>query len=88
MVMLEAMSVGLPLISFDCQCGPRDIINTCDNGLLVKEGDVQGLINAIIQVIENQSLRLKLGANSLANTSRFNRDSVMRKWVELFNSLI
>ena len=87
MVMLEAMSVGLPLISFDCQCGPRDIINTCDNGLLVKEGDVQGLVNAIIQVIENQSLRLKLGANSLANTSRFNRDCVMKKWVQLFNSI-
>lgn len=87
MVLLEAMSVGLPLISFDCQCGPRDVIDTGVNGLLVKEGDIEGLANAIIELINNSVLRKKLGKNALEKSKSYSKEKVMKHWDDLFRSL-
>lgn len=87
MVLLEAMSVGLPLISFACQCGPRDVITHDFNGLLIPEGNVQGLADAIIKIIENPSLRVRLGHNSFEKSSEYNKDIIMNRWINLFHSL-
>ena len=43
MVMIEAMSCGLPVVSFDFKCGPKDIIKHGENGLIVNDGDIEGL---------------------------------------------
>ena len=88
MVLLEAMSAGLPIISFACQCGPRDVITPDYNGLLVQEGDIQGLANAILQVIDNPSLRMRLGHNSYEKSSEYKMDKIMNNWTTLFRSLI
>lgn len=87
MVLLEGMSVGLPLISFTCQCGPKDIIKQEYNGLLIPEGDVQGLAAAILKVIENPSLRKRLGENSFIESKNYSIDKIMPRWIELFHSL-
>ena len=55
MVMIEAMACGLPVVTFDYKCGPRDIIDDGMNGLLVKEGDIEGLATALIKIMENVS---------------------------------
>lgn len=87
MVLLEAMSVGLPLISFDCQCGPRDVIEHGVNGLLVKDGDIEGLASAIIRVIENPSFRKQLGKNGFKKSACFSKREVMTRWDNLFRYL-
>ena len=87
MVLLEAMSVGLPLISFDCQCGPKDIIEPEKNGLLVRDGDVRGLANAIIKIIEDSNFRKRLGGNSLEKSRLYAKDEVMARWIRLFEEL-
>lgn len=87
MVLLEAMSYGLPLISFDCQCGPRDIIRNNANGLLVKDGDINGLAEAVIKAIESEGLRHKLGNGAKEEAKNYSIDAIMEKWTTLFNDM-
>lgn len=87
MVILEAMSVGLPVISFDCQCGPRDEIDDGYNGFLVKDGDIEGLASSIIKLITNSSLREQFGKNSLEKSKSFSKEKIMSRWDKLFHNL-
>lgn len=88
MVLLEAMSYGVPPVAFACQCGPKDTITDGENGLLVKEGDVEALATAINRLIEDETLRKSMGENALQGAANFHIDRVMAKWVELFNEVL
>ena len=81
MVLLEAMSVGLPVISFSCQCGPRDVIKHNHTGVLVEEGDVEGLAQAILKVIEDENFRKDLGHNAYIEADNYDMDRIMGRWV-------
>lgn len=87
MVMIEAMACGLPVISFDYKCGPRDIIDYGVNGLLVKNGDIEGLAAAMMRLMDDDSYRAKLSANARRVTNTYSEESVMKKWMDLFHSL-
>lgn len=88
MVLLEAQTVGLPTISFDCKCGPSEIIVNGENGYLVEEGDFEGMAQRILQLIENESLRKRMGENAYNNALRFSEDVVMSKWERLFKEVV
>lgn len=87
MVLLEGQACGLPLVSFDCKCGPKDIIEHGVNGYLVKEGDVSTLAGRIIGLIENPILRIKMGRESRSKSKHFTEVVVMKQWATLFYSL-
>lgn len=88
LVLLEASSCGIPLISFDCPSGPREIIEDGINGFLVKRvGDIEGMADAICELIENESLRNEMGNNAKAMVNKFSIDSIRPQWISLFNSL-
>ena len=87
MVMIEAMACGLPVVTFDYKCGPRDIIDDGVNGLLVKEGDIKGLAAAMMKVMENEELRQRMSQQARKVTERYSEEVVMRQWVSLFVSL-
>lgn len=78
MVMIEAMACGLPVISFDYKCGPRDIIDHGVNGLLVKNGDIEGLAAAMMRLMDDDSYRAKLSANARRVTNTYSEESVMK----------
>lgn len=88
MVLLEAQTVGLPTISFDCKCGPSEIIVNGENGYLIEEGDIEGMAQKILQLIENESLRKRMGENAYNNALRFSEDVVMSKWERLFKEVV
>lgn len=88
MVLLEAMACGLPLISFNCQCGPEDLIKNGQNGFLVPEGDINALADSIINLIEDDNLRVKMGENSYKDIDKYLKDEIMNKWNNVFNKLI
>jgi len=88
MVLLEAMSVGLPMVSFDCKCGPRDVMMNGENGFLVPEGNIPALAEKITQLIEDPNLRKKMGRRAKINSERFSESVIMDKWIKLFNNLL
>lgn len=88
LVILEAMSCGVPVVSFDCPYGPRNIIKNGEDGILIEPLNYQALAEGICQLIENKSLRMQLGANARENVLRFSQDSIMEQWEDLFHKLV
>ena len=88
MVMIEAMACGLPVVSFDYQCGPKDIIKNGENGLLVANGDIRGLADAMMCVMGDEEFRRKLSGNARKVVSIYSEEAVMQKWTQLFTSLV
>ena len=87
MVIVEAMACGLPVISFDCPCGPRAIITNGKDGLLVDNGNVTALAQKIITLISDVD-RCKDLAVAASNTAqRFTMSHIASEWVELFEDL-
>lgn len=87
MVMIEAMACGLPAVSFDFKCGPKDIIRHGENGLLVKNNDIQGLAEAMMKLMGNEELRRQMSMEARKITDIYSEEVVMKKWVLLFERL-
>ena len=87
LVLVEAMGNGLPVVSFACPCGPRDIIEDGVSGYLVDNDNVQQLAEKICFLIENEDVRKSMGQAAIERASLFSRDQVMKRWIELFESL-
>ena len=88
MVLIEAMACGVPCVSFDCNYGPSDIIEHSVDGLIVESGDVDGLAIKINELIVNDNLRLKMGANARENVKRFKQEMILEQWNSLFKTLV
>jgi glycosyltransferase involved in cell wall biosynthesis len=88
LVLLEGMACGLPCISFDCKCGPKDVITHNVDGLLVKNGDIVGLSQAILYMAENEKERRRMGANALNKAQKYTFTEIMKQWDALFQSLL
>ena len=87
MVMIEAMACGLPVVTFDFKCGPRDIIKDEENGLIVPDGDIQALADAMMRLMANESLRQTMSVEARKVTETYSEEVVMGKWVSLFEGL-
>lgn len=88
MVMIEAMACGLPVVSFDYKCGPKDIIQSGINGLLVPNGDIQALADAMMKVMEDEAYRKMLSLNARKVVDTYSEQAVMAQWIRLFTSII
>jgi glycosyltransferase involved in cell wall biosynthesis len=82
MVLLEALSNGLPCIAFDCDTGPRHIITNNEDGLLVEKENPERLALAISSLINDEEKRKKMGAAAIKNMQRFSPDAVYKQWAE------
>ena len=87
LVLAEAQSLGVPCISFDCPSGPSEIIVDNVNGLLIENGDKEKLALSMIQLIDSPKDRKRLSSNGQASARRFQINSVIEEWLNLFNSL-
>jgi glycosyltransferase involved in cell wall biosynthesis len=83
MVMVEAMSLGLPVVSFDCPTGPREVIEHGTSGLLVPDGDVDALAAGMLELIEDEPRRRQLGAGAAARAKDFSLDAIGPRWEAL-----
>lgn len=87
MVLIEAMSYGLPIVSFACPCGPKDIISE-DFGTLVQPENIQQLADALIAWMSNDMKRKIGGQAARISAQRFLEENVMKQWEGLFDSLL
>ncbi len=87
MVLLEAMSKRLPVVSFDCPTGPRQLITPSLDGLLVPEGDVDAFAAALLALIEDEEKRRSMGTAALATANRYRLEVIGRRWSELLRDL-
>lgn len=85
MALLEGQASGLPLISYTCKCGPKDIIQEGKNGYLLEEGDKVGMANKILTLIRDPELRDSMGQQAFEMSNNFSEAMVMEKWIQLFN---
>ena len=88
MVLVEAMACGLPVVSFACPCGPKDIVKDGDDGLLVENGNVEALADSLIRLTEDTDLRRRMAANGIKNVQRFSMMHIAECWKGLFESTV
>jgi glycosyltransferase involved in cell wall biosynthesis len=86
--LIEAMALGLPVISTDCPCGgPAELIEDGVNGLLVPVGDAYALSDAFRKILDDKELEAKLQENSSKITLKLSPDKVNKEWRDYLNSL-
>ncbi|HGW6102451.1 TPA: glycosyltransferase family 4 protein [Citrobacter werkmanii] len=88
MVLLEAMTCGLPCVSFNCETGPADIIDDGINGYLIDNFDVNLLSQAMEKLILDEHLRLQMGQKAFNSVNKFSLVNINCKWKELFQELM
>ncbi len=88
LVITEAMECGVPCVAFDCECGPGEIINHGVDGMLVEPLHMEKFAAALLHLIEDPTLRTRLGRQAKISARRFARTVIMQQWETLFDSLI
>jgi glycosyltransferase involved in cell wall biosynthesis len=87
MVLLEAMACGIPSVAFDAY-GPKDIIQTGENGFLVETGDTKTLAEQINRLIESPDMRKTMGNTAREMSENYRVEKIMTRWDELFKELM
>jgi len=87
LVILEAMSVGLPVVAFACPSGPKALISNYLDGILVENGNIDEFAEKICYLIEKPDVRKEMGLNAINKAHNYPKDKIMQKWVDLFENL-
>ena len=87
MVLVEAMTCGLPVVSYACPVGPKSIISDGVDGFLVPPGDEEAFASRICELIADRTLRRRMGSEAIKKAERFKPETVITQWVDLFKQL-
>lgn len=87
MVLLEAMSCGLPVVSYDCPYGPREVITNNHDGYLVPLGDKERYRECLERLMSQSEHRKAMGVAAQKSSQRYSMDHIIKQWIELFESL-
>ena len=87
LVLVEAMSCGIPCVSFKCKYGPEEIIVDGKNGLLSENGNVKDLAAKILWMIEHEDERVLMGEQARKDVHKYEMNAIMAMWDDLFKSL-
>ena len=88
MVLIEAMSFGIPCVAFDCNYGPSDIITDGIDGYIVEKENWNALASRIIDLIENYNLRNEIGINAKESVKKYYPNHVLKQWEKLFKNIL
>ena len=87
MVLIEAMACGLPVVSFACPCGPRDIITNGVDGLLVENGNIEDLAEALSQLMNDNKQLGHLAEAGKKRAQYYRIETLAQKWKTLFEEI-
>ncbi|MBL4559855.1 MAG: glycosyltransferase family 4 protein [Labilibaculum sp.] len=83
MVLLESLNNGLPIVSYNCPYGPCNIITNNEDGVLVAHNNRDEFALKLSNLIDDKSLRNRMGKNGSKNVKRFNEEIIMQQWLDL-----
>lgn len=87
--LMEAMAMGMPVVSTDCPCGgPRTLIQDGENGLLVPVGDETAMAAAIGLLLDDSTFAANLGNNARQLTERCSEQKIANEWRAFLNKII
>lgn len=84
MVLLEAQTMGLPIVAYACQCGPRDVITEGKDGYIIELGDKVAFARALERLMSDSELRNSMGREAKRSSERYELDRIMAQWLHLF----
>lgn len=87
LALLEARMAGLPCVSFDCNYGPSEIIDSGINGVLVENQNIMALAEALECLMKDDNKRKQMGINAYSNLEKFEITKIVETWIELIENL-
>ena len=87
LVLIEAMSCGLPVVSFDCHTGPDEIISDGHDGFLVPANDIHALSKKLMTLMGDEELRRRFSENARLSSRKYDADKIASQWTLLFSQL-
>ena len=88
MVLIEAMACGLPCVSFDCPCGPKDIISDQQEGLLVPNGDINKMADKLTGLMTHSNDIERMSKAALKKAESYSIDTISQRWKKMFDTLM
>ena len=85
MVLLETLAFGLPVISFDCETGPAEILANTDS-ILVPQGNIDLLASSLINLMKNEEKRKVISIKSKEKAKLYQPQSIIQHWIKLLDS--
>jgi glycosyltransferase involved in cell wall biosynthesis len=86
-VLIEALSVGTPVLSVDCKSGPNEVIQHEQNGLLVKNDNVEALADAMNKFIFDTKLYNRCKANAKGSIAHLKPEIIGQQWKKLLQDV-
>lgn len=86
-VLIESLSLGIPVISVDCKSGPNEIIQSGYNGLLVENNNPKELSEAMNSFIFDKALYDHCKSNTIKSVEKYDSDTIAKEWQKLLNSI-
>jgi len=102
-VIVEALVAGTPVISTDCESGPREIlapgttreekiapslVQRVKHGLLVPVGDIKAMVKAMKQLLGDKSLQEQLSRDGPARVEEFDKEAIAKKYLECSRAVV
>ena len=88
LVIIEAMACGVPVVAFDCENGPRNIITNNQDGILVKPFDVDDYAESLLRLMCDDQLRTQLGNRACESSKRYSIEDIALQWKGLFDEVM
>ena len=88
LVIPEAMSSGLPIVSFDCPHGPATIMTEREDGFLIPNRNRLLFAECLMKLMGCLDLRQQMGMKAIVSSQRFSADKIMPMWKQLFEELV
>ena len=88
LVLIEAMACGVPVVSFDCENGPRSIIANGADGFLIPTFDIDAFADKLLLLMRDENLRRLMGEKAQKSAAKYDMDSIGLQWKQLFDGLM